>query len=386
LNNQTNTHREKRDPGFFFGSVIGETREKTGNCNFLYEKDNHLGSVLVTVSDRKIPIDLGNNGSVDYYTADVVSAADMYSGGMAMPGRNFNSTSYRYGFGNHEKDDEVSGSGNAYDFGGYGYDPRLNRRKTPDPKGRMMPGYSPYAYAKCNPILYIDQDGQYPFTFFVRSYESSGVFGFPFSSIGDARTASTASDASARIHFKMSIETDGNKLEKYDAFSSPSLQIFYPIAPYINPQIGKAIPKKEASADGKGNYGFKASGAEPIMSKIPIVGGLTPDIDIKGTMKIVEKDGILNIKGQVRGDAFPDAETFIKDNSGQAIMLGTYNHGALGSPAWSLPGDGNTKMIDVNVQVELDKKGNFSKAWSIDAKGNKTALDIIAPEKKEEKK
>ncbi len=38
-------------------------------------------------------------------------------------------------------------------------------------------------------------------------------------------------------------------------------------------------------------------------------------------------------------------------------------------------------MIDANVQVELNKDGNFSKAWAIDAKGIKTAIPIVAPEK-----
>jgi hypothetical protein len=160
----------------------------------------------------------------------------------------------------------------------------------------------------------------------------------------------------------------------------------YPIAPFINPKIDIAKPEYNANADNKGNYNFNASAAEPIMSKIPVVGGLTPDIDIKGAMNIVEKGGILNIKGQIKGDGFPDAETFIKDKSGQSIMLGTYNHSSTGSPVWSLLGDGNQQMIDVNVQIKLDKKGDFSKAWSIDAKGKKSPLTIIAAEKTEEKK
>ncbi len=374
----TYTYRKNTPENFFFTG--NKTYEENGKWNFLYEKDNHLGNVLVVVSDRKIPVDDNNDGTIDYYTADILVTRDFYPGGMEMPGRSFNSPDYRYSYGGHENDNEVKGTGNHISFGDYGYDPRLVRRWQVDPMSKLMPGWSPYSYAKGNPILYIDQDGQYPFTFFVRSYESSGVFGRPFTSIGDNRTASTSESASARIHFKMHIETDGNKLEKYNAFSSPSIQLHYPIAPFLNPKVDVASPKAIAGADKSGMYGFKASAAEPIMGKLPIVGGLTPDIDIKGLMNITEKDGILSIKGQISGDGFPDAETFIKDNSGQSLMLGTYNHGSMGNPAWSLPGDGNKQMIGVNVQVELTKDGNFSKAWSIDGKGNKTALDIIAPE------
>ena len=47
---------------------------------------NHLGNVLVTVSDKKIGHD-ARNGTIDYYTADVVTANGSYPGGMSMPGR-----------------------------------------------------------------------------------------------------------------------------------------------------------------------------------------------------------------------------------------------------------------------------------------------------------
>jgi|GEM_PF-1671135 len=289
---------------------------------------------------------------------------------------------YTYGFNGHERDDEVKGSGNSPAFGGYGYDTRLGRRWNVDPMARLMPEWSSYSFAKDNPILYLDADGQFPFTFFVRSYESSGVFGIPLTSLGDNRVATTASGASARIHFKMDIETDGNKLMKYDAFSSPTVQLHYPIAPFLNPQVDRSTPEFSANGDGQGGYSFNASAAEPIMSKLPIVGILTPDIDIKGGISATVKDNVLSIQGQIRGDGFPDAETFVKDNSGQSLMLGTYNHGDLGSPIWSLPGDGNQEMINLNIQVELDDNGNFDNAWSVDGDGNKTQLEIIAPEKK----
>jgi RHS repeat-associated protein len=50
-----------------------------------------------------------------------------------MPGRTFNSSEYRYGFGGHEKDDEIKGEGNSLDFGARIYDPRLGRWLSVDP-------------------------------------------------------------------------------------------------------------------------------------------------------------------------------------------------------------------------------------------------------------
>jgi hypothetical protein len=49
------------------------------------------------------------------------------------------------------------------------------------------------------------------------------------------------------------------------------------------------------------------------------------------------------------------------------------------------PDDGFLVLFNSRL-IKLDKKGNFSKAWSIDAKGKKSPLTIIAAEKTEEKK
>jgi len=43
------------------------------------------------------------------------------------------------GFGGHEKDDEVKGSGNHYDFGNYGLDVRIGRRFQQDPLISQFP-------------------------------------------------------------------------------------------------------------------------------------------------------------------------------------------------------------------------------------------------------
>jgi len=80
--------------------------------------------------------------------------------GAIMPGRNFNSTDYRYGYGGHEKMDEVSGSGNEIDMGDRWLDTRLGKTLKPDRKAGSYPDISPYAYALNNPIINIDPDGE----------------------------------------------------------------------------------------------------------------------------------------------------------------------------------------------------------------------------------
>ncbi len=59
-----------------------------------------------------------------------------------------------------EKDDEVSGQGNQYDFGARIYNPRLGRWLSTDPLQSDYPSMSPYNYVANSPIVYIDPDGE----------------------------------------------------------------------------------------------------------------------------------------------------------------------------------------------------------------------------------
>ena len=74
-----------------------------------------------------------------------------------MPGRNYNAGDYRYGFGSHEKDDEIKGVGNLLSFNDFGYDPRLGRRWRTDPAFKEYPAISPYAGFGNNPIVLLTQ-------------------------------------------------------------------------------------------------------------------------------------------------------------------------------------------------------------------------------------
>ncbi len=85
-----------------------------------------------------------------------------YFFGMLMPDRHdeINGNPYTYGFNGMERDEEVKGSGNSYDFGARMHDPRLGRWLSVDPHHFNYPGWSPYHYAACNPILITDPDGR----------------------------------------------------------------------------------------------------------------------------------------------------------------------------------------------------------------------------------
>jgi hypothetical protein len=124
-----------------------------------YELSNHLGNVMVVVTDKKIGVSTTSpTTDAEYYLAEVLSSQDYYSFGALMPLRNFNSTGYKYGANSgNEKDDEIYGSGNSYSAEYWEYDPRLGRRWNKDPF--VQPGKSSYCSFDNNPIYFIDLKG-----------------------------------------------------------------------------------------------------------------------------------------------------------------------------------------------------------------------------------
>ncbi len=79
---------------------------------------------------------------------------------MLVPGRTGNSPAYRYGFNGKEKDDELKGIGNSYDFGARMLDPRVGRWFKIDPLSQKYPYDSPYIFSGNSPISIMDPDGE----------------------------------------------------------------------------------------------------------------------------------------------------------------------------------------------------------------------------------
>jgi YD repeat-containing protein len=125
----------------------------------IFELSNHLGNVLVTITDKKIGVDANGDGLIESYTADVVTAQDYYPPGMLEPGRQFNATTgYRYGFNGQENSDEVGPSTTTAEY--WEYDARIGRRWNIDPKPSL--DISPYSVFFDNPILHKDILGDTP--------------------------------------------------------------------------------------------------------------------------------------------------------------------------------------------------------------------------------
>ena len=151
------------------GSAFGNT-DSTNVTHSLgnkrYEFSNHLGNVLTVITDKPIPHN--NGGTVDYWQADILSAQDYSPFGVQLDGRTFDSEKYRYGFNSMEKDDQVKGRGNSYDFGARMYDSRLGRWLTIDPLFAKYPCFSSYSFVANSPIILVDSDGKE----WVNSYDA----------------------------------------------------------------------------------------------------------------------------------------------------------------------------------------------------------------------
>ena len=78
------------------------------------------------------------------------------------PRKQTDGKTYQYGFNSYERLDEVSGSGNSYDFGERIYNPRLGKFFSIDPKASSFPYWSPYLFAGNNPTRFIDEYGEGP--------------------------------------------------------------------------------------------------------------------------------------------------------------------------------------------------------------------------------
>jgi RHS repeat-associated protein len=118
---------------------------------------------------------LDGNGGGTAKQAELVSAQGYEPFGSLLPGRNYSSDSYRFGFGGMPKDDELHGAtGTSYDFGARLLDPRIGRWMSVDPAFSQQPGVSPYQSFLNSPLQYVDPEGETEFHFTIIRNKDTG--------------------------------------------------------------------------------------------------------------------------------------------------------------------------------------------------------------------
>jgi len=125
-----------------------------------YELKDHLGSVRVVISDRKLLTQADNTKTTieagDYFSPEVKSFSDTYPFGMVMPGRKLEG-SYRYGFQGQEKENDVVEGGFAFRY--RIQDARIGRFLSVDPLSEKYAWNSTYSFAMNRVIDGIELEG-----------------------------------------------------------------------------------------------------------------------------------------------------------------------------------------------------------------------------------
>ena len=78
---------------------------------------------------------------------------------MTLPKRHGSTDDYRYGFQGQEKDDEVKGEGNSYNYKYRMHDPRIGRFFAVDPLEKDFPWNSPYAFSENRTLDGVELEG-----------------------------------------------------------------------------------------------------------------------------------------------------------------------------------------------------------------------------------
>ena len=154
--NSPTTNITLKEIPIYGSSRLGQYRPKTDTKKTalgqrIYEFSNHLGNVLVTLTDNKVPQTDGTYESV------VVSASDYYPFGMAMAERTYQNSEYRFGFNGKENDTDFGS--HIQDYGFRLYSAAEARFLSVDPLADSYPWNSVYSFAEGSPIENIDLDG-----------------------------------------------------------------------------------------------------------------------------------------------------------------------------------------------------------------------------------
>jgi len=279
-------------------------------------------------------------------------------------------SAYLYGFQGQEKDDEVKGAGNSYNFKFRMHDPRIGRFFAIDPLASKFPYNSPYAFSENRVLDGIELEGLEVISFHSRSFAPFDSFGGGFHGDGDNRKFSMDPWSSSRISSTYSINIDEG-IDPVSAGAEGSISKHAWGNPTYSDADLKVSSQELAISETKDAFSGKI-GMHMWGNNDAMIG--TPDIDVKyeiyiGVLKNDDGTQEVTLSGRVYGDDFPSNETYLSIGEGYSEDNKTRNHiflgtsGADGNPFTSLPGEGEDKMSKFDLTITLDKDNRITNVY-----------------------
>ncbi|WP_052323998.1 RHS repeat-associated core domain-containing protein [Flavihumibacter sp. ZG627] len=314
------------------------------------------GYIFVYVSNESNLDVFFDNLQVVHKPGPILEETHYYPYGLVMAGissKSAGSLTNKYKFGGKElQSNEFSDNTGLemYDFGARNYDPQIGRWHTVDPLAHKLPSWSPYAAFACNPIMFIDDDGRFPYTFHIRAFAPPGAFkGTGFHD--DNRGFSTSMSATSRIKQNFTVD--------------PSKQMFSWGTPTSDPTIWNgmsltATDRGGASASfGKNSFGSATAGISAnFEGSNPFFAGAAPNIEVSSAISITEnlKTNQLFVALDLSSKQFPATEGLIQDNAGNTLLLaGAAAYGSAGN----LVNADKKQAATVDLIIGINYKGVF---------------------------
>jgi RHS repeat-associated protein len=121
---------------------------------------------------------------------------------------------YRFGFNGMEKENEIMGDGNNYDYGARIYNSRLGKWLSVDPLQNIYPFLSPYCYVANSPISLTDPDGKRIIIYWKKNFWGKPVMHIQISGVIINSTMKAMPDfeiRNANLKVQESLEEHYNK-------------------------------------------------------------------------------------------------------------------------------------------------------------------------------
>ncbi len=277
-----------------------------------YELKDHLGNLSVIIPDIKNPVD--KNDLSKGFFSPIKNYCNYFPFGMEQLNRTYFSDNYRFGFSGKEKDKEIKGSGNSYDFGARIYDSRGGRWLSVEPLIRNYPGLSPFVFAGNNPILFKDVDGNEFFKYNAEYYldraqnvmlgtaktaggivQGVGGAALMLAPTGATQVLGAALVINGSLTAASGVEQIGNQFS-----SAPSAPLLIPTG------LGQIAGKGIDQATGNENHTFETVGnvGDAVLSfaggspKVPTIpGGLAPALVVAGGNASKAGAGVVAVLG-----------------------------------------------------------------------------------------